>query len=169
MEDLVTLSESLEEDDAPAKGDANVLDLLRSKLEAEIQIPLVEVEVPKRPGVTIVFKPQVSSSQLRSWQKRCTNKRGELDNLRFSSMVIVAMSEGMKVDGQWAMLDNGDEMQINSQEFADMMSVVPSDIVPHGIKNLFGIDAHVEATALRLLDEAGYGDSLDVEDPTKES
>ena len=74
---LASVSDKLEDiDDVPGVGEQNVLSQLREALEAKIAIPVIEMPVIKRPGVSVLFKPEVSSSQLRSWQKRCTNKRG---------------------------------------------------------------------------------------------
>ena len=167
---LASVSDKLEDiDDVPGVGEQNVLSQLREALEAKIAIPVIEMPVIKRPGVSVLFKPEVSSSQLRSWQKRCTNKRGELDNVRFSSMVIVSMSQGLKVNDTEVLTESGDSFELNSKDFAEFIGVDMGEIIPEGIRLLYGIDAHVEATALRLLDEAGYGDSPEIEDPTKGS
>jgi hypothetical protein len=41
--------------------------------------------------------------------------------------------------------------------------------LPDCVKEFFGVDPHIEAAALSILDAAGYSDSVDVEDPTKGS
>jgi hypothetical protein len=39
--------------------------------------------------------------------------------------------------------------------------------IPDGIRNFYGIDPHLEATALAILDAAGYGDEIDEINPTE--
>ena len=39
--------------------------------------------------------------------------------------------------------------------------------LPDAIRAFFAVDPHLESTALKILDHAGYGDEVDMEDPTK--
>ena len=41
--------------------------------------------------------------------------------------------------------------------------------VPDAVRAFFGIDPHVEAAALAVLEAAGYSDTVDTTDPTKTS
>jgi len=41
--------------------------------------------------------------------------------------------------------------------------------LPDCVKVFFGVDPHIEAAALAILDASGYSDTVDTVDPTKES
>jgi hypothetical protein len=41
--------------------------------------------------------------------------------------------------------------------------------IPDCVQAFFGLDPHVEAAALAILDASGYGDDVDVVDPTMKS
>ena len=41
--------------------------------------------------------------------------------------------------------------------------------LPDCVREFFGVDPHIEAAALAILDAAGYSDTVETVDPTKES
>ena len=97
-------------------------------------------------------------------------KTGELDNIKFACLVVGDTAQEIHVKGEPAICDDGSPLVFNSQEFADMMGVEKFEIVPYGICDFFGVDAHLEATAMLILDSSGYGDDVEAEeDPTSGS
>ena len=41
--------------------------------------------------------------------------------------------------------------------------------IPEAVRAYFGVEPHLEAAALSILDAAGYSDTVDTSDPTMES
>ena len=41
--------------------------------------------------------------------------------------------------------------------------------IPEAVRAFFGLDPHVEAAAVAILDASGFGDTIEAMDPTKES
>jgi hypothetical protein len=159
--------------DAPSedKDTKNVLSQLRAIVSEEVSLPDVEIEVKQRAGVSVIYSPNISNAQLKSWRKKSTNRKtGELDNIKFACLVVGDTAVEIHVNGEPAVLDSGSALTFNSQEFADMMDVEMFEIVPHGIRDFFGVDAHLEATAMAILENSGYGDDVEAEeDPTSGS
>lgn len=159
--------------DAPSedKNSKNVLSQLRAIVAEEVNLPDVEIEVKMRPGVSVIYSPNISNAQLKSWRKKSTNRKtGELDNIKFACLVVGDTVREILVNGEVATEDDGSPLVFSSKEFADMMDVDMAQIVPHGIRDFFGVDAHLEATAMLILDNSGYGDDVEAEeDPTSGS
>ena len=159
--------------DAPSedKNSKNVLSQLRAIVAEEVNLPDVEIEVKMRPGVSVIYSPNISNAQLKSWRKKSTNRKtGELDNIKFACLVVGDTAREILVNGELAAEDDGSPLVFSSKEFADMMDVDMAQIVPHGIRDFFGVDAHLEATAMLILDNSGYGDDVEAEeDPTSGS
>lgn len=159
--------------DAPSedKNSKNVLSQLRAIVAEEVNLPDVEIEVKMRPGVSVIYSPNISNAQLKSWRKKSSNRKtGELDNIKFACLVVGDTVREILVNGEVATEDDGSPLVFSSKEFADMMDVDMAQIVPHGIRDFFGVDAHLEATAMAILDNSGYGDDVEAEeDPTSGS
>lgn len=166
-----TFSSELGDVPAEDKNNNNVLSQLRTIVQEEVLLPDVEIEVKGRPGVSVVYSPNISNALLKSWRKKSTNRKtGELDDIKFACLVVGDTAKEIHVNGDSAILDDGSPLRFNTQEFADMMDVEMFEIVPHGIKNFFGVDAHLSATAMLILDNSGYGDEVETEeDPTSGS
>lgn len=159
--------------DAPSedKDSKNVLSQLRAIVSEEVNLPDVEIEVKQRPGVSVIYSPNISNAQLKSWRKKSSNRKtGELDNIKFACLVVGDTAREIHVNGEPAVLEDGSALTFASAEFANMMDVDVSQIVPYGIRDFFGVDAHLEATAMLILDNSGYGDDVEAEeDPTSGS
>ena len=155
----------LSEDSADSK---NILSQLRSILQEEVRLPDVQIDVKQRAGVSVIYSPNITNAHLKNWRKKSSNRKtGELDNLKFACLVVGGTVAEIHLDGAPAVLDDGSPLVFNCREFADMMDVDMSEIVPYGIRDFFGVDAHLEATAMAILDNSGYGDDVEAEeDPT---
>lgn len=166
-----TFSSELGDVPSEDKDSKNVLSQLRAIVSEEVSLPDVEIEVKQRQGVSVIYSPNISNAQLKSWRRKSSNRKtGELDNIKFACLVVGDTAQEIHVNGEPAILDDGSALTFNSQEFADMMDVEMFEIVPHGIRDFFGIDAHLEATAMAILDNSGYGDDVEPEeDPTNGS
>jgi hypothetical protein len=160
----------LEDSDVLHEPQLSILDQLTQIVQEEVSIATIEIAVIQRKGITVLYSPNIESKDLKKWRNKATNKKtGELDNIKFSGTVILATCEGLLLNGEPVVDSNDNAIVFNSQAFADMMEVDMPEIVPFGIKEFFNVDAHLEGTALTILDKAGYGEDIEVEDPTNNS
>jgi len=143
-----------------------VLDQLREVISQEVTRPDIEIAVPERPGVTVTFSPNISNDQLKAWRRSSTNKRtDEMDSIKFSCYVIGQTVTGIYIHGKLAMDDDGNVITFASPEMLEMTG--KDRPLPDAIQAFYGVDPHLEAVALKVLDYAGYGDDVEMGDPTK--
>ena len=144
----------------------SVLDKLKAEIEKEVTRPEVEISVPERTGVTVKFSPNITTEQLKSWRRNATNRKtDELDSTKFSCYVVGQTVTGIYFDGEIVTDDNDIPITFASPAILEMTNTTKP--LPDAIRAFYGIDPHLEAVALKILDFAGYGDDIDAEDPTK--
>jgi hypothetical protein len=84
-----TFSSELGDVPSEDKDSKNVLAQLRAIVAEEVNLPDVEIEVKQRPGVSVVYSPNISNAQLKAWRKKSSNRKtGELDNIKFACLVV---------------------------------------------------------------------------------
>ena len=143
------------------------LDRLLAIISSKVEIPAVLLEVPSRPGVKLRISPNVSQQQIRAWRKNAgeDSKHG-MDSTKFAAYVIGNTTVGVIIN------DEEVEEDGHSVNFASPSILAATDTsrpVPDAVRAFFGVDAHVESAALAILDASGYGDTVEVEDPTRGS
>ena len=155
----------------PAKGKAakteSPLDRLLAVISSKVEIPPVLLAVPSRPNVQLRISPNVSQQQIRAWRKNAgeDSKQG-MDSTKFAAYVIGNTTIGIVIN------DEEVEEDGHAVNFASPSILAATDAarpVPDAVRAFFGVDAHVESAALAILDASGYGDTVEVEDPTKGS
>ena len=172
------MTDKLYEDPAPvAKRSASskdvdnepsVLDKLRERITKKVERPIKLLDVPERPGVTLKISPNISQHKLRSWRKNSgEDSKNGMDATKFACYVVGTTTVGMIVDGVEVFDENGYNLNFASQAILDMTDT--SRPIPEAVIAFFGLEPHVEAAALSILDAAGYGDTVDTSDPTTES
>jgi hypothetical protein len=155
-------------DDAPKAKEPTLLARLRAEVAKKIERPEVFIEVPERPGVTVRISPNITQHQMRSWRKQAgEDTKAGFDPNRFACSVIGHTTTGIFVDGQEVTNDDGASLSFASPEILEMTDSVRP--IPDGVRAFFGIDPHVEAAALAIMEAAGYSDSVETVDPTKTS
>ena len=146
----------------------SVLDQLKESLSKKIERPPIHIEVPERPGITISVSPNVTQHQMRAWRKQSgEDTKNGMDATKFAACVIGHTTTGIYVNGEQAVDENGVGYTFGSDAILDMTNT--SRPVPDCVMAFFGIDPHVEAAGLAILEAAGYSDSVEVVDPTKTS
>jgi hypothetical protein len=176
------LYEVVEEDAVPAKSRAatpeksrtadvkppTVLDRLKETIGKKVERGNVFIEIPERPGVMIEVSPNITQHKLKAWRKQCgEDSKNGMDALKFACTIVANTTCGIHVDGEPAVDDEGYPYTLASDE---ILSMVGTDrLIPDGVRLFFGVDPHVEAAALAILDAAGYGDTVEAVDPTKRS
>lgn len=175
------MSDSLYEDEtdaveAPAKKPARsssgkeptVLDQLKETLSKKVERPRVFVEVPERAGITIEVSPNITQHQLRSWRKNAgEDTKNGMDSIKFACSVIGHTTTGIFMNDEQVVDENDVVMTFGSDAILEMTGTTRP--IPDCVRAFFGIEPHLEAAALAILEAAGYGDTVETVDPTKMS
>lgn len=168
-EELFEISE-----EKPAKGSSSssknptVLDQLRSVVSKKIERSPIYLEVPERPGVTVKISPNITQHQLRAWRKNSgEDTKGGIDATKFACSVIGHTTLAICINGEEVTNDDGVVLTFASPEILAMTNT--SRPLPDCVREFFGIDPHVEAAALAIMEAAGYSDTVEAVDPTKQS
>lgn len=154
-------TEALEESD-------NVLDQLKAVIEKNVKRPDILLNVPERPGVTLLISPNVTQNQIKSWQKNSgMDSKNGIDATKFACQVIGNTTQGIFLNGE-EVFENGKSLGFASPSILKMTGAARA--LPDAVQKFFGLDPHVEAAALAIIDAAGYGDTVEQqENPTKQS
>lgn len=144
------------------------LDRLRSVVKKKVERPVVHIQVPERPGVSIIISPNITQSQMKNWRKNAgEDSRNGLDPTKFACLVIGHTTVGICMDDIEIYDENGNNLNFAHPSILEMTETTRP--VPDAVRALFGVDPHVESAALAILDAAGYSDTVAAVDPTKES
>lgn len=139
---------------------------LKATLSAEVRREDVLVEVPERPNMIIRYSPNISQHQIKAWRRASGDGRKDgLDAVRFACHVLANTCTGILLDGQE--VTENDEPVTFSHE--SVMRMVNAARVFDCVRAVYGLDPHVEAAALAVLDAAGFNDDVEQVDPTKTS
>ena len=149
-------------------SEPNLLDRLKETIQKKVERQVVRLDVPERPGVSLRISPNISQHQLKQWRKQSgeDTKQG-LDSIKFSCHVIGHTTVGVVFDGEEVHDEDGYELNFASGHILEMTETTRP--IPEAVRAFFGVDPHLEAAALAILDAAGYSDTVDTMDPTMES
>lgn len=143
----------------------NVLNKLKTLVQKRVERPVVLVDIPERPGLSLRISPNITQAQLRTWRRNAgEDTKAGMDTVKFACQVIAHTTTGFILDGEVVKDDDGYECTFGSQEILEMTGTTRPH--PDAVKAIFGIEPHIEATAVAIMEAAGYGDSVDAVDPT---
>ena len=143
----------------------NVLNKLKTLVHTRVERPVVLVDSPARPGLSLRISPNITQAQLRTWRRNAgEDTKAGMDTVKFACQVIAHTTTGFILDGEVVKDDDGYECTFGSQEILEMTGTTRPH--PDAVKAIFGIEPHIEATAVAIMEAAGYGDSVDAVDPT---
>lgn len=143
-----------------------LLSKLKSTLAEKVERLSILLEVPERPNMAIRYSPNITQHQLKAWRRNSGADRKEgLDGVRFSCHVLANTCTGIFIDGQ-EVTDNSNPVTFSHEV---VMKMVDAPRVFDCILKVYGLDPHVEAAAIAVLDAAGFNDSVEQVDPTKTS
>lgn len=169
MEDVFDMTDPVSPTKKAETPKDSILSRLREKLTAVIENEEVQIEVPKRPGVTLVISPNISQAEVKQWRRKAGEnpKTGVgFDPNKFAAVIIASTCRGIFLDGEEVTTDEGDPVTFATPFVKEWMDAFdPFDAV----KKMYGLDPHMEAAAGAILDASGYGDEVNVVDPTKAS
>lgn len=153
---------------ATKAAEPTVLAKLKEVIQKKVERPVVRLEVPERPGVSLRISPNITQNQLKNWRKQCgEDSKAGLDATKFSCFVIGHTTVGICINGEEVFDEDGYALNFASPDILEMTDTTRP--VPDAVRAFFGVDPHLEAGALAILDAAGYSDTVDTVDPTTES
>lgn len=168
---LYSTEESVKPVKAAAKDspkEETLLQKLSTVISKKVERPVVHIDVPERPGVTIKISPNITQNQMRNWRKQAgEDSRNGMDGTRFACSVIGHTTIGICMNGEEVFDEDGNELTFASPLILQMTETTRP--LPDCVREFFGVDPHIEAAALAILDAAGYSDTVETVDPTKES
>lgn len=148
--------------------ETSMLNKLKDVIKKKVERQVVRLDVPEREGVSIRISPNITQNQLKNWRKQSgEDSKAGLDSIKFSCYVIGNTTVGVCVNGEEVFDDDGYELNFASPHILEMTDT--SRPIPDAVRAFFGVDPHLEAAALAILDAAGYSDTVDTVDPTMES
>jgi hypothetical protein len=148
--------------------EVSVLDRLREQLAKKVERPRILIEVPERPGLAIEVSPNITQHQMRAWRKNAgEGTKPGFDPTKFACYVIGHTTTGIYMGTEEVLAEAGHSLSFASQDILDMTGTTRP--IPDCIQAFFGLDPHVEAAALTIMEAAGYGDDVETVDPTTES
>lgn len=163
--ETITMDSGLED----KKSMPTVLEQLRAEVSKKVERPEIEIDVLERPGVSVRFSPNITQNQLRSWRKNSGEESKDgFDPLKFACYVVGSCCKSILIKNQIVQDQNGIDVTFASPEILEMTNDIRP--IPDGIRRFYGIDPHLESTALAILDHAGYGEDVETrENPMNES
>jgi hypothetical protein len=154
-------------DDIVNAGDEpSLLAQLKNTLAKDVRRTDILVEVPERKKMIIRYSPNITQHQIRAWRRGSGDNRKEgMDAVRFACHVLANTCTGILINGQ-EVTENGEPVTFSHET---VMQMVGAARVFDCVRAVYGLDPHVEAAALAVLDAAGFNDDVEQVDPTKVS
>jgi hypothetical protein len=155
-------------DNEPGLDSDNVLGQLTAVIAKKVSRPDIFINVPERPGVTLLISPNITQQQIKAWQKNAgSESKSGLDAIRFACQVIGHTTKGIYLNGE-EVLEDGKSLGFASPAVLKMTGATRA--LPDAVQKFFGLDPHLESAALAIIDAAGYGDTVEQqENPTTPS
>lgn len=149
-------------------AEPSILDRLKETISKKVERSVVYLEVPERPNVNLIISPNITQHDMRRWRKAAgEDSKNGMDATKFACSVVGHTTVGITFDGEEVMDEDGYPLNFASPVILEMTDTTRP--IPEAVKAFFGIDPHIEAAALAILDAAGYGETVDTVDPTKGS
>ena len=143
-----------------------LLDRLKATIGEKVRRKDIFIQVPERDNVLLRISPNVSQAQVRKWRREAgEDSKNGMDATKFATFVIGHTAEGIIMGDKEVTDDEGYSITFGSDLMLAMTKTTKP--VPDAVRAFFGLDPHVEAAALAILDAAGFGDTIEpAEDPT---
>lgn len=148
-----------------AAKDQTVLEKLRGELSKRVRRPDIYLEVPERKDMAVRYSPNMTQQQVRAWRRNAgeDSKKG-MDATVFACLVLSNTCTGILLNGELVTDEAGEHLGFGSDE---IMGMVGADRVQDAIRAIYVVEPHIEATALAVMEAAGFNDSVEQVDPTK--
>lgn len=175
MEDVQQFDLSDINDDAFVATDTaapkSVLSSLRDELKKQLESEDLDLPVPNRPNMHLLFNTNIDSYQTQIWRKRASDKQmpDGVDGLKFACTVIANQCVGVKYEGVLVKGGNGQTLTFRDKELLDMMGDGGALRAVDAVRWIYGRDAHIYRAVEEIFKAAGYApddDEAEYEDPT---
>lgn len=165
MTNIYSTPSKFDDDDEILSDADNILEQLTAVIEKKVSRPEIFINVPERPGVTLLVSPNVSQQQIKAWQKNAgSDSKNGLDAIKFACQVIGHSTRGIYLNGE-EVLEGGKSVGFANPSILKMTGTTRA--LPDAVQKFFGLDPHLESAALAIIDAAGYGDTVEQqENPT---
>jgi hypothetical protein len=150
-----------------AADQPTLLNQLRTTLKKKVERQPVLLEVPEREGLKLKISPNITQNQMKSWRKNAGEEtKNGIDATKFATQVIAFTTIGFMLNGEEVFDENNNPLTFGHSLVKEMTNATRP--WPDAVVNLFGLDPHVEAAALSIMEAAGWGESVgaDDENPT---
>lgn len=145
----------------------SLFDALKRQISQSVTVDDYVLDVPMRPGVALVFRPEVDWDTYQLWVKRATDKRNDtVDYMKLANTVISNLNTGIKLNNQMVPNSDGDMLRITSREIHEWLGV-PIGSTQQAIKKMYGLDGHAIQALKLIVEKSGYsieGDVLEADD-----
>lgn len=159
------------DDDAPMQT-VSLFEALKSELSREVEVDDYPLDIPMRPEMALVFRPQVEWDIFQTWVKRATDKKtSDVDYMKLSVTVISNLNIGITLNGQPVSSPDGEQLRITSREIHQFLNV-PIGSTQQAIRKLYIKDGHAIQAMRLVVEKCGYsvdGDVAEVEDSPLDS
>ena len=146
----------------------NVLAALKAVISKSVKRPDIYIEVPERPGVSVRISPNITQQQLKAWRKNAgDDTKAGMDTIKFACAVVGHTTTGIAFNNEIVSDDRGADVTFASPEILAMTNTTRP--LPDCVQAFFGIEPHVEAAAVAIMEASGYGDTVETADPTRTS
>jgi hypothetical protein len=145
--------------------ESSPLERLKETISKKVERATIVINVPERPGVQLRIRPTITQQQMKAWRRNSgEDTKAGMDPSKFACYLVGHTTDGIMINGEEVLDDEGNELNFASREVLKMTDT--SRPVPDAVRAFFGVDPHIEAAALTILDAAGYSDTVDAVDPT---
>lgn len=154
-----------EEKDGSVGYEKTALQRLRERVQETTAKPPILIPVLARDGVAVKFEVNIPHEKVKEWRKKAgyDTKQG-FDGFTFAMLVVANSCRGIYIDDEEVIVDDH-PVSFASPEIMEMVEATRP--FPDCVRKLYCVDPHIEATASKILDLAGYGDSVEEqEDPS---
>jgi hypothetical protein len=149
-------------------AETSPLQRLKETISKKVERPEVLINVPERPGVQLRIRPNITQQQMKAWRRNAgEDTKAGMDATKFACYLVGHTTDGIIMDGEEVFDEEGNGLNFASKVVLKMTDTTRP--VPDAVREFFGVDPHIEAAALTILEAAGYSDTVDAVDPTMTS
>ena len=129
---------------------------LRDALKKKVTLDLLTLDIPKRPGISIIADPNlINQTKIDMWAKKSKDKKsaGGTNTKRFAEHVLIATVVGLKFHGEEERDESGNALTFVNRSLHSMLGVSHPVLA---VDALIGIDGHIVQLGNRIVESAGY-------------
>lgn len=137
-------------------NESPAINSLRDALKQKVTLERITLDIPQRPGISIMADPNlVNQQKIDLWNRKSKDKKamGGTDSKKFAEHVLIATVVGLKFNGEEQTDEQGRGLTFYSKELWSMLGV---QHVALAVQALIGPDGHILQLGNRIIEAAGY-------------